>query len=218
MSGLNRGELTMRVLTAAATAALVLVLAACGGGAAQTAGGGDPTDPPAQASEAPNEPAASEPPAGEPAASEPAATTAGGGGGGTGGYASRPCDLVTQAEAEGAAGVTGLTSQVLTVDASSGICSWRDASSQVEVYVGVWDGVAGQAQWDAMKYLVDSNADGMETVDSLGDAIYSTQGDVLLVKKGDTMVQITVRSPELTDPAAVKAAVLAVGQAVVSKS
>ena len=38
-----------------------------------------------------------------------------------------------------------------------------------------------------------------------------------LVRKGNTLVQITVRSPELAVPAAVKAAVLDIGRAVLGR-
>ncbi len=209
----------MRVLTTGSAAALMFILAACGGGAAGTA---QPTDDGAQATAGPTDAGAPTDPGaptdGSPTESQgtaPEPTT--GGGDGSGGFASHPCDLVSQADAEAAAAVTGLTSSELAVDPMSGICSWRDANGQVEVYAGVWVGDGGTGQWEAIKYLEENSTDVVEKVDGLGgDAMYSTQGDVLLVHKGDTLVQITVRSPGL-DAAALKAAAFDVGKAVLAR-
>ncbi len=198
----------MRVLATGSIAILVVALAACSGGAAPVGAGdatnatGGATDPPAVSAL----PVESAPPA-----EEPSAPT----GGGTGdGYAMRPCDLVSPADAEAAAGVGGLTSQVLQVDPTSGICTYRDSDNQVEVYAGVWDSDAAAGQWATMEMIVDGGADDVERVDGLGgDAIFSTSGAVLLVYKGDTLVQLTVRNPAF-DEAATKTAVLTLGRAV----
>ncbi len=203
----------MRTMVTTTGLVLALALAGCGGGGADgpdaaTAGSGDAT--PAPASDAPaTDPAAPTPDAG---GATPAPTTAGGGG--TGGFASRPCDLVSQSDAEAAAGVSGLTQSVLQVDATSGICTYQDATKGIEVYAGVWERAAAEQQWTTMEYLVDAGTPDMERAEGLGgDAIYSTVGSVLLVRKGDTLVQLTIRNPDL-DAAANKAAVLALGRAV----
>jgi hypothetical protein len=211
----------MRVLASGSLAILVVALAACSGGTTPD-GAGATTAAAAPATEpAVSAPSMDTAPAEEP--SQPAGgasiapATPGAAGGGSGdGFATRPCDLVSPADAEAAAGVGGLTSQVLQVDSTSGICSYRDAANQVEVYAGVWDREAATQQWTTMEYLVDAGTPDMERVNDLGgDAIFSTAGAVLLVHKGDTLVQLTVRNPAL-DEAATKAAVLALGRAVLA--
>jgi hypothetical protein len=208
----------MRFTILAATL-FVVVFAACGGAAAPTAGVDEPQPAPATADtgtpSAPAPAAESELPSTTKSAAPPASASTGSGSG-NGGFASRPCDLVSQADAETAAGVGGLSSSVLTIDQTSGICSWRDAANQVEVYAGIWEMEAAEAQWSAMKYLADSGADDVERVDGLGgDAIYGTSGSVLLVYRNGTLAQLTIRSPGLDD-ATNKANLLELGKAVLA--
>jgi hypothetical protein len=202
----------MRVHILGPIAVLAVALVACGGSGAApdaaTTGASEPTQAPAAETAAPTTDAI------DATASTEGAPTTEPAGGGSGGFASRPCDLVSQADAETAAGVGGLIQSVLQIDATSGICTYQDTAKGIEVYAGVWDRDAAEAQWAAMQYLVDAGTPDIEKVEGLGgDAIYSTSGSVLLVRKGDTLVQLTVRNPDL-DEAANKAAVVALGRAV----
>jgi hypothetical protein len=209
----------MRQRTLVAVAAMAALLVACGGAAAPAGPSGVPsaTEPAATVATEPTpagEPTPEsepEPTEGEPAGETPAQ------GGGNGGFASRPCDVLSAEEAESAVGVSGLSPQTLTIDAMSAICSYRDAANQVEVYAGIWEREAAEAQWTTMEYLVDAGTDGIERVDGLGgDAILADAGTVLLVHDGGTVVQLTVRNPDF-DEAATKAAVLEVGRAVLAR-
>ncbi len=202
----------MRVpIAAASVIAMAVVLSACGGGG--TTGSGPSADPGSE----PTAAAVTTAPEPTVAATDDVAPTAGDGSGSGTAFAARPCEVVTQGDAEAALGVSGLTSQVLPVDPNSGICSWRDAANTVEVYAGVWDSGAGLGQWEAIAYLADNGGEGIERIDGLGgDALFATQGAVLLVWKNSTLVQLTVRHPDF-DEAAQRAAVIELGRAALGR-
>jgi hypothetical protein len=196
----------VRLMHAGAVGLLVLVLAACGGG------GGGATADPADAGSEPTEAAA-------PTVAEPVDSPAAGGGGGGSGeaWATKPCDLLAQADVENAAGGTGMTPTPVTMDATSGLCGYRAADDNAEVVVTVWGGDAATAMSTTIGYLADQNTEGIERIGDLGaDAVFSATDGTIFVWKNDSAVQVAVRLPD-RDPAAIKAIALDLGRQVAGK-
>jgi hypothetical protein len=194
----------MRLIHAAPAGLLVLLLAACGGstGGATAA----PVDGAAETAEA----AATD-------AADPVPTTAAGGGNIGGGWATKPCDLLTQTDVEQAAGAAGMAPTPIPMDATSGLCGYRSADYKSEIVLSVWGGDQAVSMFTTLNTLLAANADGIEGVDGLGgDAIYSAADGTLVVSKNGTAVQVAVRIQD-RDPAAIKAIALDLGRQVADK-
>jgi hypothetical protein len=191
----------MRVLKAGSmVVVLFLVLAGCGGG-----GGGDDT--------------ADEPGA---AATDVAAQTVDAGptedtGGAVSGFGAKPCDLLSQADVEAAAGTSGMAPTSVPIDASSGLCGYQAADSSAEVVLSVWDGARGEGLYQTLDFLLTNGAADLSRVDNLGgDAIFSSTDGTLFVRKGGTAVQLAVRVPAL-DAAAIRDAAVELGRKVLDR-
>lgn len=194
----------MRLVHAAPAGLLVLLLAACGGSA-----GSATTQPVDVPTEAPEAVATS--------AAEPVPTTAAGGGATGAGWATKPCELLAQADVEKAAGATAMTPTPIPMDASSGLCGFRSADFSAEIVLSVWSGDAATSMYTTLEMLLGANAGGIEKVDGLGaDAIFSATDGTLVVSKNGTAVQVAVRIPA-RDPAAIKAIALDLGRQVAGR-
>ena len=192
----------MRLMHAAPVGLLVLLLAACGGSAGGAAT--EPADVPTGAAAATS-------------AAEPAPTTAAGGGTAGEGWATKPCELLAQAEVEQATGATAMTPAPVPMDATSGLCGYRAAEDNAEVVVTVWGGDQATAMSTTIGYLADQGGEGIERVDDLGvDAVFSASDGTLFVSKNGTAVQLAIRIPD-RDPAAIKAIALDLGRQVAGR-
>ena len=194
----------MRLVHAAPAGLLVLLLAACGGST-----GGAATQP----ADVPTEPAevvATD-------AAEPPPSTAAGVGTAGQGWATKPCDLLAQADVEKAAGAAGMAPTPIPMDATSGLCGYRSADYSAEIVLSVWGGDQAVGMFTTLKTLLDQNAGGIEKVDGIGaDAIFSAADGTLVVSKNGTAVQVAVRIPD-RDPAAIKAIALDLGRQVAGR-
>ena len=194
----------MRLVNAAPAGLLVLLLAACGGSTGGAAS--QPVDAPAETADAVATIAA-----------EPAPSTAAGGGTPGQGWATKPCDLLAQADVEMATGAAAMTPAPLTMDATSGLCGYRAADNSAEVVVTVWGGDPATAMSTTIGYLADQKTEGVERVGDLGaDAVFSSTDGTIFVSKDGSAVQIAVRIPD-ADPAAIKAIALDLGRQVASR-
>ena len=193
----------MRLAHVALVGLLVLLIAACGGSA-----GGASSDPASVPTEAPD--AAT-------SAAEPAPTVAAGGGTTGEGWATKPCELLAQADVEKAAGATAMTPSPIAMDATSGLCGYRAADNSAEVVVTVWGGDQATAMSTTIGYLADQGGEGIERVNDLGaDAVFSASDGTIFVSKNGTAVQVAIRIPD-RDPAAIKAIALDLGRQVAGR-
>ena len=112
----------MRLVHVVPAVLLILLVAACGGsaGSATTRPVDAPTDGPGAV-------ASSE--------GEPVPTTASGGGST---WATKPCELLAQADVEQATGVAGMTPTPVPMDATSGLCGYRAADSSAWASTARW--------------------------------------------------------------------------------